>query len=256
MKFDYCVKSDIGTVRSTNQDSSFVGIIGTRLGKALFGIVCDGMGGLSDGEFASNTVVQIFSEWFNNEFKHISKNDDIGEVIYAKWRILMDKSREVFIEHIGNSDRTMGTTLSALLIVDGKYYAAQVGDSRIYLFRDKTTFQITTDHSYVAELAERGLMTFDEANIAENKNILTRCIGNMCEFRPDFYSGDVFLGDCFSITSDGFHGGMIASEMNGVLTEIFSANGRKMRKTLEQSVVLKMEKGEKDNITAICIKTL
>lgn len=256
MRFDYCVMSDIGAVRSTNQDSSFAGIIGTRLGKAFFGIVCDGMGGLSDGGFASNTVVRIFSDWFYNEIKHISENDVIGEIICSQWHMLMDKSREIFIEHVGNSDRTMGTTLSALLIVNGKYYAAQVGDSRIYLFRNGLATQITTDHSYVAELAEKGLMTFDEANVAENKNILTRCIGNMCKFSPDFYFGDVCHGDCFSISSDGFHGGMIASEMNGVLTEIFSVNGRKMRKALEQSIVLKMEKGEKDNITAICLKTL
>lgn len=113
---------------------------------------------------------------------------------------------DIFIKCIGNFDKTMKTTLSAFLIIDGKFYAAQVGDSRIYLFRDNTAFQITSNHSYVAELAEKGLMTFDEAKVAEKKNFLTRCIGNMSDFSPDFYSGEVFGGDCFSISSDGFHG--------------------------------------------------
>lgn len=256
MKFDFCIKSDIGPVRNSNQDSAFADAVRTRKGKAFFGMVCDGMGGLSDGEFASKTVVELFKTWFEDEFEIVVAKPEFYNILRVQWSEMMNKSHDIFIEHIGNTGKTMGTTLSALLIIDGKFYAAQVGDSRIYLFRDNTAFQITSDHSYVAELAEKGLMTFDEANVAENKNILTRCIGNMSEFSPDFYSGEVFVGDCFSISSDGFHGGLIASEMNGILAEIFSDSGRKIQKKLDEVVARKIFGGEKDNITAVCVKCI
>ncbi|MGN0639340.1 MAG: PP2C family protein-serine/threonine phosphatase [Oscillospiraceae bacterium] len=255
MKFDYYIKSEIGIVRQSNQDSAFAGTIRTRQGKSFFGIVCDGMGGLSEGEYASRTIVNLFADWYINDFRKIADRADLFGEIRTQWSELMSKARDAFIMHEEKSNSSMGTTLSALLIAGGKYYAAQVGDSRIYLYRDGSAVQITSDHSYVAELAEKGLMTYDEANVAPNKNILTRCIGNMCEFSPDFYSGEVLEGDCFSISSDGFHGGIIASEMNRILEDIFSSNGRKMRHSLDEKVSEKMKMGEKDNITAICVKT-
>ena len=255
MKFDFCIKSEIGVVRQSNQDSAFADSIRTHKDKSFFGIVCDGMGGLSEGEYASRTVVNLFSDWYVNDFRKIAESADLFGEIRAKWCELMSKARDTFVNREETTHSSMGTTLSALLIVSGRYYAAQVGDSRIYLYRDGSAVQITSDHSYVAELAEKGLMTFDEANVAPNKNILTRCIGNMCEFSPDFYTGEVLEGDCFSISSDGFHGGIIASEMNRILKDIFSSNGRKMRHSLDEKVSEKMKMGEKDNITAICVKT-
>lgn len=256
MKFDFYIKSEIGAVRKSNQDSAFAGSLRTRQGKTFFGIVCDGVGGLSEGEFASRTTVSLFSDWYNKEFKQIVYSADLFGEIRTQWSELMSKARDALIKHEEKSNSSMGTTLSALLIAGGKYYAAQVGDSRIYLYRDGSAVQITADHSYVAELAEKGLMTFDEANVAPNKNILTRCIGDMCEFSPDFYTGEVLAGDCFSISSDGFHGGIIASEMNLILKDIFSYNGRKMRRSVDEKIANKMQMGEKDNITAICVKTL
>lgn len=255
MKFDFCIKSEIGVVRQSNQDSAFADRIRIHKDKSFFGIVCDGMGGLSEGEYASRTVVNLFADWYADDFKKIADSADLFEEIRIQWSELMSKARDAFVNREETTHSSMGTTLSALLIVGGKYYAAQVGDSRIYLYRDGSAVQITSDHSYVAELAEKGLMTFDEANVAPNKNILTRCIGNMCEFSPDFYSGDVLAGDCFSISSDGFHGGIIASEMNRILKDIFLSNGRKMRHSLDEKVSEKMKMGEKDNITAICVKT-
>lgn len=255
MKFDYYIKSEIGAVRQSNQDSAFAGSLRTRKGRTFFGIVCDGMGGLSEGEYAGRTVVGLFSDWYANNFRKIADSADLFGEIRVQWSELMGKARDDFVNREASTHSSMGTTLSALLIAGGKYCAAQVGDSRIYLYRDGQAVQITSDHSYVAELAEKGLMTFDEANIAPNKNILTRCIGNMCEFSPDFYSGEVLAGDCFSISSDGFHGGIIASGINQILKDIFSADGRKMRRILDEKVANKMKMGEKDNITAVCVKT-
>lgn len=256
MKFNFYAKSDIGAVRSSNQDSVFARSRSTRAGRAFLGIVCDGMGGLSDGEFASKTVVDLFSNWFSKELKQTLLSDDLFGELCSQWSALMCRARAVFSEHIGDSDKVMGTTLSVLLIIGGQYYAAQVGDSRIYLYRNGTALQITSDHSYVAELAQKGLMTYDEASVAPNKNILTRCIGNMCEFSPDFYTGEVFAGDCFFLSSDGFHGGIIASGINEILGYIFSADGRIMRKRLDEQIVKKMKSGESDNITAVCLKVI
>lgn len=254
MKFYYYMRSEIGAVRRSNQDSAFARSLKTRIGKTFFGIVCDGVGGLQEGELASRTVVGLFSDWYNKEFKHLLTDPNVFVKVRNQWNELINRAHNIFAEHIGNSDSMMGTTLSALLIVDGKYFAAQIGDSRIYLFRNQTATQITTDHSYVAELAEKGLMTFDEANVAPNKNILTRCIGNMDDYCPDFYLGDANAGDLFLISSDGFHGGIIASEMNIILNNFSSADNKNMQQCLDQQIANKIQNGEQDNITAIYVK--
>ncbi len=254
MKFYYYTRSEIGAVRRSNQDSAYAGSLRTRSGKTFLGIVCDGVGGFQDGEFASRTVVELFSDWYNKEFRHMPADADYFEKTRLRWGELIKRAHDIFTEHMANSDGMIGTTLSVLLIADEKYLAAQIGDSRIYLFQNRTATQITADHSYVAELAEKGLMTFDEANLAPDKNVLTRCIGNMCEFYPDFYSGQAHSGDCFLISSDGFHGGIIASEMNVILNDIFSADNKKMRQRLNKQIANKIQNGEKDNITAVYVK--
>ncbi len=104
------------------------------------------------------------------------------------------------------------------------------------------------------ELAEKGLMTYDEASVSKKKNILTRCIGNTGECKADFFTGETFLGDCFIISSDGFHGGLKSDIMNGVIKSIASCKGKETRRRMDNAVYDKIKNGERDNISAVCVK--
>ncbi len=256
MDFLFYTVSDIGTTRKTNQDRVYAKKIKTNLGTAFMGIVCDGMGGLACGEVASSTAIRNFSEWFEDEFRYISGESCNAENISAQWERLIE-SVQMELEEYGVQNKvSVGTTLSALLIVSGIYYIAQIGDSRIYLLRGGALKHVTTDHSYVMELAEKGLMTYDEACVSKQKNVLTRCIGSDERFGADFFCGEALLGDGFVISSDGFHGSVTDDEMSRILSRIFSGGARDFKAEINCAVKEKIRRGEKDNISVICVKLI
>lgn len=253
MNYNYCFKSDIGTTRDSNQDSVYAGTVKTSLGNAFLGVVCDGMGGLSNGEIASRTVANIFRDWFLNEFVSNMLVSHISDFIFDQWRELINKANITLLEISRGSGEQMGTTLSVLLIINKKYYAAQIGDSRIYYLTNKNILQITDDHSYVMEQVKKGLMTETEARLSGRRNVLTRCIGAVREVYGDFYSGEVQSGDSFLISSDGFHAKASLEEIGTILTTINLGKHNKIEKTLSDYIAFRKSAGEKDNITAIVV---
>lgn len=254
MKFSFHSSSNIGAVRETNQDYIYSKEISTNVGKAYMGIVCDGMGGLSSGEVASTTAVNIFADWFKKEFKYVLSGDNLFEALKNQWDKLISDARTQLVQYSSFSGQKMGTTLSVLLIVSDKFYAAQIGDSRIYLLREGNLTRVTTDHSYVMELASRGLMTYDEANLAKEKNVLTRCLGSMDAFGADYYEGSVYENDFFLISSDGFHGGKTDAEMCDIITRIYNCTDHERKYVLEEAIEQKILGGERDNISAVCVR--
>lgn len=253
MSYNYCVQTDIGTTRESNQDSAYANTVKTPAGNAFMGVVCDGMGGFSNGELASVTVVELFQRWFINDFARDIPPLNISDYIFSQWKTLINKANATLMEISKRSGEPMGTTLSALLIVNEKYYAAQVGDSRIYHRSDEGVCQITSDHSYVMEQVKKGMMTETEARLSSKRNILTQCIGAVEEINGDFYNGTAHGGDCFLISSDGFHGGASIYEIGEILETLNSCRHNKVKKALSNFIDLRKSSGEKDNITAVVV---
>ena len=95
MDFIVSGATDIGNVKKTNQDSYNVKVISTPMGKMVFAIVCDGMGGLSMGELASATVVHDFNQWVFNRLSMITAEKKISErTIREDWENLIIASNE------------------------------------------------------------------------------------------------------------------------------------------------------------------
>lgn len=253
MSYSYCVQTDIGTTRDSNQDSAYANTVKTSIGNAFMGVVCDGMGGLSNGELASVTVSELFQKWFINDFARDIPPLNISDYIFGQWKTLIDKANATLMEISKRSGGQMGTTLSVLLIVNNEYYAAQVGDSRIYRRSNECVSQITCDHSYVMDQVKKGMMTETEARLSSKRNILTRCIGAVEAINGDFYNGTVQNGDCFLISSDGFHGGASIYEIGEILEALNSRKHNKVKKTLSNYIDLRKNAGEKDNITAVVV---
>ncbi len=189
--------TNIGMKREVNQDSFTI----KEYNGGLLAVVCDGMGGASGGEEASSTAAAAFSGYTDISFAEETLADDGTETKGSAdaegtvREILLSAARAAnnAVYAAATEDETlsgMGTTLVSAYIADGKVYAVNVGDSRMYIIKDDTITQITHDHSYVQYLVDIGKMTADEARTSNNKNIITRAVGTEAEVETDFFVVD------------------------------------------------------------------
>jgi len=250
MRFDYYTTTDKGDFRKSNQDCAYAAT--SADGTAFFGIVCDGMGGLSHGEVASSTVVESFTEWFTKEFATIQRDELFADNVALGWQRIITDTNERLRQMSSKDQQSMGTTLSVLLLTQDRFYAAQIGDSRIYVGNEAEEFfvALTKDHSYVADMVEQGLMTAEQARVSNEKNILTRCIGVMREVQADYYDGELHSGDFFVICSDGFCSGTLPSDILRAMG-LHGSNKQFSQQALETAVRNRRAAGERDNITAV-----
>jgi protein phosphatase len=192
-------KTDLGRVRENNEDKFEFYVPSSDEDLAWRGmvfVVCDGMGGHEAGQIASELACKTFIEVYRNH-----PSDDPGEAarsaVAAANRFVLDVARAV------PSRRGMGTTLSALLIVQDKAYIAQVGDSRVYRLRDGAIAQLTVDHTWVEETVALGVMPREEAERHQYRHVLTRAIGTEPDIKSDIFVEDVREGDIYCLCSDG-----------------------------------------------------
>jgi protein phosphatase len=207
-------KSDIGRVRPVNQDEILV-----DEGFGLF-IVADGMGGHAGGEIASNLCINEIAKFLkkqerilNNQAKHPSQvivNSIIDGINFASTKIYERALEDPTL-------KGMGTTATMIKIIDGHAYCGHVGDSRLYLLRCNFLYQITSDHSLVREQLKAGLITKEEAELHQLKNIITRSVGYQEEEYVDTAVIPIEVGDMFLLSSDGLHGKVSDQEIASML---------------------------------------
>lgn len=256
MRFLSAAHTDIGISKKINQDAFGLKIAKFRKKNIAFAIMCDGMGGLKNGELASAFVVNAFSNWFESEFPQLL-ND--GKVDFAKVRsrwneIVVEQGRKIMA--YGQSySISLGTTLSAILIVDNEYIFVQVGDSRIYKINNQV-HQITKDQTVVAREVEMGRLTPEQAKTDSRKNILLQCIGASKTIVPQIETGIVSENDVFMLCSDGFRHEITEEEMFGVIAPPVLTSEKVMKKSLMDLIELNKSRNEKDNITALLVKAI
>lgn len=250
MNYKYYLKSDIGTTHAVNQDSAFAQVKGTARGKAFLGVVCDGMGGMSAGDYASGVVSGAFMRWFRS-FSPKSSGEDIQGWLFAEWDELISWCNNELFGLGVQRNAAMGTTLSALLIVGGEYYIAQLGDSRVYYRGCGSPVLLTRDHSYVMDMVQKGMMTENEATASKQRNILTKCVGCADHITADHYTGSVSQGDIFLLSTDGFHSRTDIDRMSLVMC---GAGNRDLKGCILSAIDERKKSGEKDNITALAVQ--
>ena len=192
--------SHVGKKRQNNEDSClfFAPEPDTLERRGYLMAVADGMGGASAGERASRLCLEQLADWFYSPRVK-------GLVPHALRYALHMANEAVFTEAINNPEfEGMGTTLSAIALLGNWAYLAQVGDSRIYLRRpDKGFFQMTEDHSLVAEQLRSGLINETEAKNHLLKNLITRAVGIKDSVEADFFAVQLHRGDTVLLCSDG-----------------------------------------------------
>jgi len=243
VKLLHAARTDVGMIRSGNEDNFTVDASATR---GIF-IVADGMGGHAAGEVASEMAVRIVQR----ELSPV-RDLDSEDVVQMVATALKRANRAIHDRTLTETDKQgMGTTVSALLLAGTRYLIGQVGDSRVYLFRDGSLTQLTKDHSYVQEQVDAGFLTPEQARYHPYSNVITRCVGAGQDVEPDIYRGEVRPGDLFLVASDGLTG-MVEDRR---LAQLLGSRAEPERKV--QSLISEANgRGGLDNITAILVQVL
>ena len=93
MRWHYTVaaQTDVGTTKTVNQDSLTVKVANTLCGEAAFAVMCDGMGGLEQGEIASTLVVRAYEQWFLRELPQLLSRGFSEDRLKQVWHHLANE---------------------------------------------------------------------------------------------------------------------------------------------------------------------
>ena len=170
--------SHIGKVREENEDTF---IMDPELG--LF-VVSDGMGGHQGGELASNIVTEDLPVMIEVRLDKIKVGSPATIRSLFK-KAIVEQSRQLHMEGTSETGyKDMGATLVVAMIRNNRAYIANLGDSRIYRFRNRRLLQLTKDHSVVSELLDKGKIKPEEAENHEAQGEITHYIGMEDKVRP------------------------------------------------------------------------
>ena len=234
----YAVKTDIGK-RVHNEDSY---LVTEKTEFPMLFAVADGMGGHAAGAVASKLLVEKLA-MFDRMVEPERELELLRQAI---------ESANLGIYRAAEKDRAlsgMGTTLVAALILGHDYIAANVGDSRMYQYHNKTLDAVTTDHSLVEQLVLAGAITKDEARVHPQRNIITRAMGVAPKVDVDLFERVWTPGDILVICSDGLHGSVEEDDMITVLS-----SGRSLESMCDVLIQLALDNGGTDNITVILVR--
>lgn len=233
-------KTDVGRTRKNNEDAFFVSAGPIGIFDRLM-IVADGMGGHLFGEVASGTAIETFTGSIR-EAADDSPEFILETAVSLANLAVLKKAEE--LEAPG-----MGTTLIAAGIIGDHVYAANVGDSRLYLINDNdnSVLQITKDHSYVEEQVEAGLMERGSEEYDAQKNVITRAIGTYSEVEPDLFDFTIQPNMYLLLCSDGLSN-MVP---DNVLKSLVLDTAFDLEKRADTLIERANANGGRDNITVI-----
>ncbi|WP_394553760.1 PP2C family protein-serine/threonine phosphatase [Agromyces sp. MMS24-JH15] len=227
--------SHVGRIRANNQDSGYAG-------HRLF-FVADGMGGHAGGDIASAIATHRITD-------ADATYRDGHEASVALEAALLAANRRIGETVADHSELTgMGTTVSALAVLDDAVAIAHIGDSRIYLLRSGELSQITTDHTFVQRLVDAGRITAEEAMVHPRRSVLMRVLGDV-ETRPEIDTMvlDTREGDRWVMCSDGLSGVVAFDELQEILAADAGA-----KQVADRLVKASLDGGAPDNVTVVVV---
>ncbi len=238
------IKTDLGNIRTNNEDAgTFIKIADENVirEKGYLLLVADGMGGHNAGEVASKIALETIGEEYFKQGSDTNKEKALSKAFNtANKKIFeMASANEMY--------KGMGTTCTVVVVAGQTLYYAHAGDSRAYLFKDKTITQITEDHTYVQELVKNGDITAAEANNHPQRNILTNAMGTKPALRVDTgkYALTFNQNDRLLLCSDGLYDYLSDIELSEAL--LYNS----LQDVADHLVAEAKRRGGKDNITVV-----
>ncbi len=236
-------KTDIGSVRSRNEDAFDYGILSDGTAWAL---VCDGMGGVHGGKVASTAAVEMISDKIRKCYNPSMSVSSLENLLLST---ITTANVHVFDRGIFDANlKGMGTTIVSAIIKDNEACIAHVGDSRAYIISGGRIEQITKDHSLVQQMLDSGQITRSEFNNHPIKNIITRAMGVSEKIDVEFDYVCINEGDALILCTDGLSG-MISDER---ILEIYSTSD--FDTLADRYINEANNNGGNDNITVVVMK--
>ena len=213
--------------------------------------IADGMGGMKGGDVASKSVLLSVIDFLKKEINRKDLQINPKELLKKSFLV----GQTCIADKIASNPQLkgMGTTLTAVLIIDGKYVWGNLGDSRIYLLSDGNMQQITEDHSYIQEYIRNYKNEVSNPILTQYKNIVTRIIDGGLD-KPDIYPEEVEYeiikrGDMFLLCSDGL---IIdkTKDYSGFFKEIIYSK-KSIKRTARELIKWALDNGSDDNISIV-----
>jgi protein phosphatase len=251
MRITYKAVTDVGRKRKGNEDSLFV-----NADQNLF-VVADGMGGHAAGEVASKIAVDAI-----NEFVVLTAGDE-----EITWPFGLDEN----MSYDGNRLKTavrfanrkvleatkeraeyegMATTVAGVLVDGDSANLAHVGDSRVYLMRGNELTQLTSDHSWVNEQIQSGVISADQARSHPLRNVVTRALGGKADLQVDMQVHDIEPQDILLLCSDG----LTTMIPDDEIARLMNQTHGDIEEAAQSLVDAANARGGEDNITVVLLK--
>lgn len=229
----YAARSDVGLVRSNNQDSGYAG--------PHLLVVCDGMGGHVGGDVASSLAI---GDMVALDGESHGADDALEQLAVA-----IAQAHATLLERVDAEPSLtgMGTTVTALLRAGSRLALGHIGDSRAYLLRDGELVQLTHDHTFVQSLVDEGRITPEEAEQHPQRSVIMRVLSDLVpDATPDLSMREARVGDRYLLCSDGLSGVVSHDTLQQTLAEQDSPD-----EVCDKLVALALRAGAPDNVTCI-----
>lgn len=254
MAFNIAAATNIGTRKNVNQDNYLIKTAKTSFGDVCIAVICDGMGGLADGEVASFKAVSALNNWFLTRFPSILQSGCCNEAtLGAEMDTLLSTVNNELVEYGNNKNAHVGTTATVLILALNKYYVFHIGDSRCYKSGTDCFSQISDDDSLAAQRMRNGEITYEEFLVSREKHILVQCIGVNEKMSIRKYYGDYSAGDSFLLCCDGLYNKLTADELRDAIEMQKTSAREYMETAIESLITTVISRGETDNITGLLV---
>lgn len=235
--FRCAVRTDLGTVRTNNEDSA--------IAAARLLVLADGMGGHAAGEVASTVATRVFAQLSDQLAS--GGGTDIADV--AAGITQAGRSTRSALQHMSDADpmlESMGTTLLAVVSHGGHVTIGHIGDSRVYALRGSSLYQVTTDHTHVQRLVDTGQLTPEKARTHPYRAMLLRSLDDQ-PGGPDLdvIALEIEPGDRLLLCSDGLSDYLAPEEIGEVLAH------PDRDEAAERLIDAALRVGTRDNVTVI-----
>lgn len=238
LKVSVAALSDVGCIRKNNEDA-----FGYDSARNLF-IVCDGVGGMSSGEVASDLAIStVLNSFAASEEDSLPLELRLNQAILAANQAVRQAAER--LEHKG-----MSTTLVAAVVDQQKLLVGNVGDSRVYMIQNGQCMQLTVDHSYLNELIRSGAISVEDAGKVDLRgmgSMITRAIGAAPMVEADFFSMSLQEGDMVLLASDGLSRYITQTD----IAERVSSDD--LQSSCERLIGTAKDRGGADNITCMLL---
>ncbi|HBC88079.1 MAG TPA: hypothetical protein DCZ94_14105 [Lentisphaeria bacterium] len=244
---DVVASTHVGLVREVNEDSYVYCVDETH--KSAFVAIADGIGGHDSGDIASRMCVRtLLIAWKKSLLWRETTSEEASKFFDVETSSSNDSIYQ--LNKTFNVQHPMGTTLVAGIYTFDSIITAHAGDSRCYRLRDGNLKCLTEDHSFVAELIKRNIISREKSRNHPFAHIISKSIGTTLDFKPEINVFDRKPGDRFLFCSDG-----VNVHLEDPQIEIIINDASNPYEAVKNLIYASLRGGGEDNITAVCVFT-